>query len=1075
MAEKNSIKLGGSMEGDYLLRDDGSFIIKNYNSTYPFSNFLPGIAGAWGVPIWVFYVNRAQGVMSFGIKDRDHAIAEFFPANKAYCLAPLIGFRTFLKIDRKKNYEPFRVIAGYEREEQMIINSASLEFKKTNHRLGLNFCVRYFTLPNTTVGGLVRVLTIKNISKKKMNLEILDGLPHVIPFGSSHLFLKDLARTLEAWMHSDVTDNIATFRLIVDPKDTSQTRYVEGANFNYSFYEKEGKKFFPYLVVDPETIFAQDTSYSLPVNFFDKNFKIPLKQITCGKTPCSFSHVIWSLKPGEERSLYSVFGASFKLDLIKKFITNLNADFLIEKEKENQSIIEEIKNNAFCVSRSQEFNHYLKCTYLDNVLRGGYPYKFDGKDIYYIFSRKHGDLERDYNKFKLLPSYFSEGEGNYRDINQNRRVDLFFNPFIERKNIIYFLNLIKIDGYNPLAVRGERLFFKNNDAAAFLKEFKINDKRLIPFMNAGFHLGELFKFLKEEGIVLEKREEFAQRLVEKATREPLATHGEGYWIDHWRYNLDLIDNFLYFYPDKLKELALSKEYCFWDDEHIVKERKFRYYLKDGKVYQWDSLGVAVEKRAFLEKRERFQHFLRDKKGNIYKTHLIEKVLTLILNKSASLDAHGIGIEMEADKPGWCDSLNGLPALFGSSLCETLELKRACLLLLEILKSLRQDGVKDVTLAKEVFSFFNRLSNLLKDYSSASVNNRDYLWWDKANLTKEEFRKNTFFCLEGKTKELKIERLESFLEKLIIKLNSGIAKAKDKKSGIYFTYFIYEVEKYRLKDKRVMPLKFKKIPLPLFLEGPVHILRVEKEKGIYGSLRKTELFDSRLKMYRLNASLKNQPLEIGRSRIFVPGWLENESIWLHMEYKYLLEVLKAGLYREFFQDFYNCCVCFFKPKDYGRNILENSSFIVSSVYPDQNLWGRGFVARLSGATVELLDIWITLCLGQRPFIIESDNQLSIKLSPILESRMFTSKEEKINFRGKEIALARDSFAFLLFSSVLVVYHNPKRKDTFNENCSIERIVVSKNGEKHLLHSYTIKPPLSYAIREAKIERIDVYFG
>ena len=31
--------------------------------------------------------------------------------------------------------------------------------------------------------------------------------------------------------------------------------------------------------------------------------------------------------------------------------------------------------------------------------------------------------------------------------------------------------------------------------------------------------------------------------------------------------------------------------------------------------------------------------------------------------------------MEADRPGWCDALNGLPGLFGSSVNETIELKR----------------------------------------------------------------------------------------------------------------------------------------------------------------------------------------------------------------------------------------------------------------------------------------------------------------------------------------------------------------------------------------------------------------
>ncbi len=59
------------------------------------------------------------------------------------------------------------------------------------------------------------------------------------------------------------------------------------------------------------------------------------------------------------------------------------------------------------------------------------------------------------------------------------------------------------------------------------------------------------------------------------------------------------------------------------------------------------------------------------------------------------------------------------------------------------------------------------------------------------------------------------------------------------------------------------------------------------------------------MYKVNASLTDQPHDIGRARAFTPGWLENESIWLHMEYKYLLEVLKAELYQEFFEDFKEC--------------------------------------------------------------------------------------------------------------------------------------------------------------------------
>src|SRR3989344_6856131 len=98
-------------QSGYELMPDGRFIIKQYNDKRPFSNFLPGIAGLFGTPMWVFYVNRGQGIASFGTRNKDGAILEFFPANKAYQQVTSLGFRTFLKISHRGKtvfYEPFK-------------------------------------------------------------------------------------------------------------------------------------------------------------------------------------------------------------------------------------------------------------------------------------------------------------------------------------------------------------------------------------------------------------------------------------------------------------------------------------------------------------------------------------------------------------------------------------------------------------------------------------------------------------------------------------------------------------------------------------------------------------------------------------------------------------------------------------------------------------------------------------------------------------------------------------------------------------------------------------------------------
>src|SRR3989344_626283 len=102
-------------QSGYELTPDGRFVIKQYNDKKPFSNFLPGIAGLFGTPMWVFYVNRGQGIASFGIRNKDGAILEFFPANKAYQPVTRLGFRTFIKLKtrgKKVCYEPFKPAPG---------------------------------------------------------------------------------------------------------------------------------------------------------------------------------------------------------------------------------------------------------------------------------------------------------------------------------------------------------------------------------------------------------------------------------------------------------------------------------------------------------------------------------------------------------------------------------------------------------------------------------------------------------------------------------------------------------------------------------------------------------------------------------------------------------------------------------------------------------------------------------------------------------------------------------------------------------------------------------------------------
>ncbi len=67
------------------------YIMRNFDTAKPMSSFLNGLGGVWGLPAWAFYVNRGQGISSFGKQNKDSAIAKFVTAEKAYQQTPFTG------------------------------------------------------------------------------------------------------------------------------------------------------------------------------------------------------------------------------------------------------------------------------------------------------------------------------------------------------------------------------------------------------------------------------------------------------------------------------------------------------------------------------------------------------------------------------------------------------------------------------------------------------------------------------------------------------------------------------------------------------------------------------------------------------------------------------------------------------------------------------------------------------------------------------------------------------------------------------------------------------------------------
>jgi hypothetical protein len=1040
-----------------MLDNKQRFVIEDYEKKSPFSSFLPGISGRYGIPIWCHYVNRGQCITSFGVEDKDHAIMEFFPAHQAYQHTSQIGFRTFFK----KNGKYIEAFLDSSKAKKMIIGMNELEIVEEDMENELITTVTYFTLPNEKVGGLVRKVNVQNMSSENIQLEILDGLPAVIPYGVNMGSMKEMGQTTKAWMQvEDVEQKVPYFRVRVSMEDTAAVSQVKGGNFCMGI-DKEGYLMSP--IVDPEVVFGYDTELKEAKEFLksDINEVLAKAQVKQNNIPCIFYGMKQELKSNECITIYELIGQVEEKDILHSLLYQCtNTEYFDNKHKEAIALTEDICKVIHTKTGSAVFDAYAKQTYLDNVLRGGYPIVLGKDKIFYLYSRKHGDIERDYNYYRMLPEYYSQGNGNYRDVNQNRRCDVYFSPYVKDSNIKMFYNLIQIDGYNPLSVEKITYRIKEEEIDKVLSYArKENRSDLRDFFKESFTPGRLLMTAEKcswnHDISLE---EFLKLVITSSSSEINGAFGEGYWSDHWTYNLDLVENYLSIYPDKEEELLyLDESYTYFETRVVILDRKRRYVKTENGIRQYKSLD-RISKKAVTNQVMRCDYG----NGSIAKSNLMEKLILLTATKYATLDSYGMGVEMEGGKPGWYDALNGLPGLFGSSMAETYELCR----LIEFTYRMAYKYQKDITVFKEVSELIEQLYLITVRYHNDLQREACVIdFWKEINDAKESYRKKTIWGVNGEKVILENTGLLAKLSMFKDTVTYGIKKAIAYGDGICPTYFYYEATKYDENESedgtQINPIGFKVRFMPLFLEGPVRYLKlanpVDKKKRLYNMVKNSDLYDKKLSMYKVNASLKDASYEIGRTKAFTPGWLENESIWLHMEYKYLLELLKSELYKGFFEDLRKACIPFLDADTYGRSLLENSSFIASSVNPNEKIHGKGFVARLSGSTAEFIHMWQIMMFGKNPFYIQ-DNEMMLKLTPAIPFYLIDeSKTIEAMFLGK----------------VKVIYHLSRKEDVIPGEYTINEMdLLYEDGSNEKVKGAVLEERIAYKVREGSVKLISV---
>lgn len=362
-------------------------------------------------------------------------------------MTPYIGFRTFLQGSRnnvKFLTEPFSPDTAADLDDNstklapkrvMYIGSNELEIKELDPTNNIETNVTYIILPNEDFSSLVRRTTITNTdASSDVTLSILDGLAQIEPVGGPlDWMLKNMGRTLEGWFgvyFADETMTMPFYRMSTEPSDSASVKIEQEGHYVLSFIERSGdgsdQTLLP-IIYDSERVFGQLTTLNRAESLTTRSVKEILEAPQYGdaKTSSAFAAVDEvTLKPGESITIASFYGKTDNILKVPQIAATITKPgYVTKKFSEARVLIDELTASVDTETADHLFNGLVKQFFLDNALRGGLPVMLGDVDdeakhhnadedprvkVFHAFSRIHGDLERDYNAFEIVPSYFSQ-------------------------------------------------------------------------------------------------------------------------------------------------------------------------------------------------------------------------------------------------------------------------------------------------------------------------------------------------------------------------------------------------------------------------------------------------------------------------------------------------------------------------------------------------------------------------------------------------------------------------------------------------------------------------------------------
>ncbi len=848
----------------YLTAFDGEpvYCIENYDCMAP---FLMTITSS--CDLWMFI--SSVGSLTAGRKNFNNALFPYFTDDKISESSELTGPKTILRVlkgDKMIVWEPFsdyyRGLYDISRNLYKTRAGNKIIFQEINNDLEISF--NYCWMSSDRLGW-VRKSTLENRSAAKLEIDIIDGLQNVLPYGITRDTQSLMSTLMDAYKVSELIPgtDLALFRMSSIPVDRAEPSEALRTNVIWSsglqtkgvllsskqinnfrlggHIETEQKVFgvrgsyfiYDKFLLDPS---ANKKWYIIADVSRDSSEIAALHNLITGR--CEMASYIEPAVEEDAKKLVGLVGLADGIQVTGNALSDRRhfanvmfnimrggifesayvidpADFLKHIEQSNRPLHKKYRDiysgidEPVTMEKLQDIAHTVNDKDLIRLTLEYLPLSF---------SRRHGDPSRPWNYFEISvrdpngsPSL--NYQGNWRDIFQNWEALAFSFPGFLPNMITRFLNASTADGYNPYRITSE-----------------------------GF-----------DWEVPEPDNPWAYI---------------GYWGDHQIiYLLKLLELFEKFYPGRLFGTFSGLIFVYANVPYRIKEyNDIIENPQDTIIFDTELHGRLLDKRR-ITGADGMLKYLGN--GQILRAGFIEKILVSLLAKLGNL-VPGAGIWLNTQRPEWNDANNALVGN-GASMVTLYHLRRFIAFLIKITAN---QQITDFAISGEVLSFYKEISSIFKEFKKnfreGFSDQERKAMVDRIGVAGSEYRAKVYRGFDGKKQVLRGGELTDFFRLVLACLDHSI-KAGKRDDGLYHSYNLIGFS-----DRSVVVEH-----LPLMLEGQAAILSSgllnEKDTGyLMEALFSSELWREDQQSFMLYP-IKDLPDFLEKN--IIPGNLAEKSLVL----------------------------------------------------------------------------------------------------------------------------------------------------------------------------------------------------